>query len=62
MDRRKVLIRIKTNGVHCVKYRNFTLFPSVEMFLKDTVSAEFPRFARNYAETMPLQKISTTEN
>ena len=27
---------------HCVKYRNFTEFPDVEMLWKGTVSAVFP--------------------
>ena len=40
---------------HCIKYRNFTQFPSCENFVK-TLPDSFGWFTQNYAETVPFHK------
>ena len=57
-----VVLKETANAIcssQCEKSRNFS---GVEILWKDTVSHSFGRFAQNYAETVPFDKISTPEN
>ena len=45
--------------LHCVKYRNFTSFPGVEIYGKAQFPQSFGQISRNSAETVPFYKIST---
>ena len=54
---------LSKNIIHCVKYRNFTQLPGVEISWKGTVSAQFrvnrPKLCRNYAfpQTFHTRKL-----
>ena len=43
----------------CKKYRDFTLFPGLEILWKGAVSTWFRANRRNHAEAMPFDKITT---
>ena len=50
------------NNIYCEKCRNFTKFPSVEIWWKAQFPHSFGRIAQNYAKTVPVYKISTPGN
>ena len=57
-----IALKLQLCKLDTVKYRNFTLLPSVETLCKAQFPYSFGRIARNYAETAPLHKIFTPGN
>ena len=50
--------RQPTNGIHCIKYQNFTEFSGLEVLWKCTVSAEFRAIYHKSFHTSKLGEIT----